>query len=243
MTQEPFQQTNTSQQALTQTLQTLSAREQIGMLVHATRSLSNRDRAVVFRTAGFSVLRDRFLPILLHVIIKRVLAGALWWILCSVAAIVVLLLLVVIEQINAKADWPVAVALASFLVGFLLFALIDFCSSIIQFCKTTRSRAERKQLLETLNASNDADKIPALKTMSLALAKNIPGESLLTSFLTSALLLTAAALLIVIIVGLSFLLPTLGSLPWILIVAVLTFLLGFLVPRQIHHWLQARGIA
>jgi len=242
MTQEPFQQAQ-NQQTLIQTLQTLSAREQIGMLVQATRSLSNRDRAVVFRAAGFSVLRDRFLPILLHVVIKQVLAGALWWILCGVAAVVVLLLLVIVEQINPGADWPVVVALSSFLVGFLLFALVDFCSSIIRFVRTTRSRAERNQLLLTLNACSNSEKITALQAMSLALAKNIPGESLLASFLTSLFLLGAAALLIVIIVGLSFLLSTLGSIPWILIVAGLAFISGIFVPRQIHHWLQRRRIA
>src|SRR5690348_15527376 len=95
------------QEALVATLQTLSGREQISLLLQATRSLSNRDRVAVFRAGGFSILRDRFLPILLHVLLKRILTGTVWWILCIVAVILILFGLTIVEHFSPQAVGPV----------------------------------------------------------------------------------------------------------------------------------------
>src|SRR5581483_7101444 len=116
---------------------------QIGLLLRATRTLTGQDKAVVFRAAGLSLLRDRFLPLLLHILLKRVLVGALWWTLCSIVIVLLLLLLLFVEQISPRSVTPVLVAALSFLGGFLLFSVGDFCSDIFQFFRTTRSRGER----------------------------------------------------------------------------------------------------
>lgn len=225
----------TDQQPLGSALQTLSAREQVGMLLRATRSLPNRDKAEVFRSAGLSLLRDRFLPLLLHIVLKRVLAGAVWWVLCIIGALFVLLLLAFVERINAHAVAPVGVALGAFFAGFLLCGLVDFCSDIFQFFKTTRPRAERDALLSRLNTYNEAEKVAVLRAMSKSLARKVPGESLLVSFLTMLLLLLIGALLIGLVILLSAFLPTLGSFPPLLVLAGCAFLLGFFVPREIHR--------
>ena len=242
MIPEPSRQTD-SQQALASVLQTLSAREQIGLLLPATRTLSNRDKAEVFRSAGLSLLRDRFLPILLHVLLKRVLVGSIWWILCAIAAIFVLLLLAFVEQVNAHAVAPVAVAVGSFFAGCLLCGLIDFCSDLFQFFRTTRPRAERNALLSRLNACNNTEKVAALRTMSMSLARKVPGESLLASFLTTMLLLLVGALLIGLVILLSGLLSAIDSFPFLLLLAVCAFLLGFFVPRAMRRRSRSRALA
>ena len=90
--------------------------------------------------AGFSVLRDRFLPVLLHVVLKKVLAGAFWWIICGIAVVLLLLVLSLVELINSNAVGPVFAALVSFFLGFFLFAVFDFLRSLIQFFRSTRTR-------------------------------------------------------------------------------------------------------
>ncbi|HEY0753913.1 MAG TPA: hypothetical protein VGD98_08140 [Ktedonobacteraceae bacterium] len=230
------------QQALIKTLQTLSAREQIGILLGASRSLSGRDKAVVFRTAGFSLLRDRFLPILLHMLLTRVVAGTVWWFLCGFAAVLALLLLALVDHINSGADLPVIVALSCFLGGFLLFSLLSFFSDIIQFFRRTRPRAELQRLQLALNSYENVPRVTILRALGGAISSNVPGESLLASVLTSLMLLGVAGLLIALLLGITFLLPTLGHVPWILFVIIATLLLGFLAPRRIHHFLAARGI-
>src|SRR5690242_9464070 len=113
MTQQPFLQ-GTNEQQLAESLQALSAREQISFLVRTTRQLSGRARGEVWRVAGFSVLRDRFLPVLLHVVLKKVLAGAFWWVICGIAVILLFLVLGLVALINSNAVGPVFAALVSF---------------------------------------------------------------------------------------------------------------------------------
>ncbi len=242
MTQKPYQDRG-SQQALIDTLRSLSAREQIGLLLRATRTLTGQDKAVVFRAAGLSLLRDRFLPLLLHILLKRVLVGALWWTLCSIVIVLLLLLLLFVEQISPRSVTPVLVAALSFLGGFLLFSVGDFCSDIFQFFRTTRSRGEREALLGRLNTCSDEEKVAALRAMSVALAGKVPGESLLASFLMIVLLLVVGALLISLVVIISTILPALGSSPLLVLVAIGALLLGFFVPRALHHHLVARNLA
>ena len=242
MTRKPYQD-NDRQQELITALRTLSARERVGLLLRATRTLTGRDKAVVFRAAGLSLLRDRFLPILLHVLLKHILVGALWWTLCSVAIVLLLLLLLFVEQISPQSVTPVLVAALSFLAGFLLFSLVDFCSDIFQFFKTTRSRSEREALLSRLNACDYAERVAALRAMSVALAGKVPGESLLASFLMLLLLLVLGAVLMGLVVVISSVLPALGSSPLLVLVAIGALLLGFFAPRAVHHRLVARNLA
>jgi sterol desaturase/sphingolipid hydroxylase (fatty acid hydroxylase superfamily) len=242
MMQEPYSLAD-RQQTLTNTLRTLSAREQIDILLRSTRSLSARDRAEVLRAAGLSLLRDRFLSILFHIVIKRVLAGAIWWLLCVIAAVLALVLLAFIEQVDAPAVTPVIVAASSFFIGFLLFSLIDFVSDIAQFFRTTRSRHERDELLGALNACSYPQRVAMLRAMSVTLAGKVPGESLLASLLVNVLLLFIGALLIGLVMALSRVLPVLGSVPLLLLLALLAFLLGFFARRAVHHRLLARSIS
>lgn len=223
------------QQELAEALEALSAREQIGLLVRATRPLSGRDRLEVWRVAGFSVLRDRFLPILLHILLKRLLTGALWWMLCGIGVIAVLLLLFVIQQINPNAVAPVLATTISFFAGFLLFTLIDFLRSFVQFFRTTCARSVREELLASLNARAYPERLALLRTMSASLARKIPGESLLASLITSALFLLLAACLIVLAVILSNVLPALSSFPWLWLVAGVAFAAGLSGPRTLQQ--------
>lgn len=239
MAQQPSRQV-TSERELAEALQALSAREQIGLLVRATRPLSGRERVEVWRVAGFSVLRDRFLPILLHILLKRVLAGALWWALCGIAAVAVLLVLVWVEQINPNAVAPVLAALISFFVGFLLFALIDFARSLAQFFGKTCPRSVREELLARLNAREHAERLALLRVVSASLARKVPGESILASIITGFILFLAAAILLGLALLLSSVLPVLGSFPWLLLVAGVAFLLGLCGPGMLQHRLLAR---
>lgn len=241
MTQQPSRQ-EISEQGLAEALQALSAREQIGLLVRATRPLSGRDRVEVWRVAGFSVLRDRFLPILLHILLKRVLAGVLWWALCGIAAVIVLLVLAFVEQINPNAVGPVLAALVSFFVGFLLFALVDFLRSLIQFFRTTCPRSTREELLVRLNARDYAERLALLRVMSGSLARKVPGESILASLISGCVLLLTAAILLVLVVLLSGVLPALGSFPWLLLIAGVAFLLGLCGPGMVQHRLLVRKV-
>lgn len=239
MTQHPFRQAP-SEPDLAEELQTLSAREQISFLVRATRLLSGRERAEVWRVAGFAVLRDRFLPLLLHVVLKRVLAGALWWVVCGIAAVLLLLVLFLVEQINPRAVEPVLTALVSFFAGFLLFALIDFVRSFVQFFWATRSRGARKELLRRLNMCDEAEKLALLRLMSTSLARKVPGESIPASLLMGLLLFGAAALLTALLVMLSAILPAPGSFLSLVFIAGAAFLLGLLGPGMVQHRLLAR---
>ena len=241
MTQYPFR-PGTNEHRLAEVLQALSAREQISFLVRATRLLSGRERREVWRVAGFSVLRDRFLPLLLHVLLKRVLAGALWWVVCGIASVLLLLVLVLVEQINPHAGAPVFAAVVSFFAGFSLFALLDFLRSLVQFFRTTYAPGARDELLLRLNTCNDAEKLALLRMMSASLARKVPGESLPASLLTGVVLLGAAAILVGLLVLLSGILPALGSLPWLLLVASLAFLLGLFGPGMVRHRLLVRTI-
>ncbi|HET8846728.1 MAG TPA: hypothetical protein VFN35_35025 [Ktedonobacteraceae bacterium] len=230
------------QAGLANALQTLSAREQIYVLIHATGSLSKRDKAEILRTAGVSLLKERVPPLLLHVFLKRILAGALWGILCIIGALIFILLLAFIEEINRHATTPVIVGAVSFLVGFLLFSLFNFFADILQFLRTTRSRAERNDLLVSLNEREYTEKMALLRTMSLTLARKIPGESLLQSFLLNGCFLAMEALLIILIVLICGPLPAIDSFPWLVLVACLTFLAGFFFFRAVHYRLRFRGI-
>jgi hypothetical protein len=241
MTQYPFR-PGTNEQRLAELLQALSAREQISFLVRATRLLPGRERREVWRVAGFSVLRDRFLPLLVHVLLKRVLAGALWWVVCAIASVLLVLVLVLVEQINPHAAAPVFAAVVSFFAGFSLFALLDFLRSLVQFFRTTSAPSAREELLLRLNTCNDAEKLALLRMMSASLARKVPGESLPASLLTGVVLLGAAAILVGLLVLLSGILPALGSLPWLLLVASLAFLLGLFGPGMVRHRLLVRTI-
>lgn len=242
MTRQPSRQID-DQLGLAEALEALSAREQIGLLVRATRPLSGRDRVEVWRVAGFSVLRDRFLPVLLHILLKRLLAGALWWVLCGVAVIAILLVLVVVQQINPNAVAPVLAVTISFFAGFLLFTLIDFLRSLVQFFRTTCARGMREELLASLNARAYPERLALLRLTSASLARKIPGESLLTSLVTGALFLLAEALLIVLAVILSSVLPALGSFPWLWLVAGVAFVAGLFGPGGLQQRLRARKTA
>ncbi len=230
------------QQALIGTLQSLSAREQISVLVVTSRSLSGHDKAIIFRSAGFSLFKDRFLPILLHVFLKRILAGAAWWFLCVLAAVVGLFALALVDHINTRADLPVIIALVGFLGGFLCFSFFSFCRDIIQLFRRTRSRSELQQLQNTLNAYNDPARVAILRVLGGSISKNMPGESLVASLLTSLLVLGVVIVMAVLLIGITFLLPTLGQFPWILFVGGCALLLGFFAPRTIEHFLEARRI-
>lgn len=239
MRQHPFQQA-ADEQRLAEALQALSAREQISFLLRATRRLSGRQRAEIWCVAGVLVLRDRFLPFLLHVLLKRVLAGALWWVVCGIAAVFLLLALVLVEQINPHAGAPGFAALVSFFAGFLLFALVDFVRSLVQFFRATCARRTCEELLARLNAYDEAERLALLRMISASLARKVPGESLPASLLMGVMLFAAAAILSGLLVVLSGILPALGNFPWLLLVAGMAFLLGLVGPVQVQHRLLAR---
>ncbi len=241
MTQSFYPRTD-DQQALINALQALSAREQISILIGASRSLSGHDKAIVLRTAGFSLFKDRFLPILLHILLTRVLAGAVWGVLWGIAAVLALFVLALIDHINTLADLPVIVALISFLGGFLCFSLFSFCRDIIQFFKRTCPRSELQQLQDRLNFYKDTARVAILRILGGSISKSMPGESLFSSLLTSLMALGVATVMVALLLGLTFLLPTLGQLPWILLVSGVSLLLGFFAPRAIQRFLEARGI-
>jgi hypothetical protein len=234
MTQPPFL-PGTNEQLLAESLQTLSAREQISFLVRTTRRLSGHERGEVWRVAGFSVLRDRFLPVLLHVVLKKVLAGAFWWVICGIALALLLLVLSLVELLNSNAVGPVFAALVSFFLGFFLFAVFDFLRSLTQFFRSTRSRREHEELFLRLNACDDAQKLALLRVMSASLARKVPGDSLLESLLMGPLLAGTATVLIVLLVLLSGILPALGNFPQLLLVAAASFFLGLLGPGMVQH--------
>lgn len=240
MLQKPSQQNH--QQELASSLQTLSAREQIELLFHATRSLARRDQAELLSAAGLSFLKERIPSILLHVVLKRVITGALWGILCLIGALLLILLLALIEGINAHATTPVIIGVISFLVGFLLFSLVNFFEDIAQFIKTTRSRSERQTLLQRLSEREYAEKMALLRNVSLTLARKVPGESLLLSLLLDGLFLVMEALLLVLLVLLCGLFPVLDSFPWYFLEAGLAFCAGFFLIRAFHNRLRFRGL-
>lgn len=185
--------------------------------------------------AGFSVLRDRFLPVLLHVVLKKVLAGALWWVICGIAVVLLLLVLSLVELINSNAVGPVFVALVSFFPGFFLFAVFDFLRSLSQFFRSTRSRQEREELFLRLNACDHAQKLALLRLTSASLARKVPGDSLLEALLMGLLLAGTAIVLIVLLVLLSGIFPALGTFPQLLLVAAASFFLGLLGPGMVQH--------
>ena len=197
------------------------------------RPLARRERIEVWRVAGVSVLRDRFLPLLLHIVLKRVLAGTLWWVVCAIAVVLLLLVLLQVELINPHAVVPVLAATISFLAGFLLFALIDFLRALVQFFRTTCPRRTREELLARLNACDHAAKLVLLRLMSASLASKVPGESLLASFLSGIVFLVASAILIILVVLLCVFLPAIVSLPGIVLTACTSFVLGLFDPASL----------
>jgi hypothetical protein len=229
-------QQRTDERSLENALNALSAREQVGLLVRATRSLSKRERAEIWRVAGFSVLRDRFLPLLLHIVLKRVLVGALLWAISGVLIVVVLLVLAVVEQLNANAVGPVLVATISFLVGFLLFGLIDFVRALIAFFRTTSTRAWREELLTRLNACDNARRQALLRMMSTSLASKVPGESLLQSLVSACSFLVVEAMLIGLLLGISNIFPAIDDATWSLCIAAGSLVLGVLVPGGVQRY-------
>jgi len=240
MTQQPFGQER-SEQRFSEALMALSARKQISLLIRATHSLSGHDNREVWRVAGFAVLRDRFLPILLHLLLKRMLAGTLWWLLCGVAVVLLLFVLALVEQTNSQAVVPALATMVSFFAGFVLFALMDFLRSLVKFFRTTCARSIRKELLTQLNACAYPEKLALLRLMSASLASKVPGESLLASLLMGVIFFLAAALSTGLVVLLTGLLPALSSFPWLLLVAGVAFLSGLLGPGTVQHRLLFRN--
>lgn len=221
-------------------LDALSAWEQIRFLVQATRSLSRREGIDVWQRAGFSVLRDRLLPVLLHIVLKRVLAGALLWMASGVVLVVILLALAVIEQLNANAVGPVLVGTISFLVGFLLFGFIDFLGALFRFFRTTSKRHEREALLARLNACEHVEKLTLLRGMSTALAHQMPGESLLESLVSVCAFFFCAVILVGFLLEITAIFPAIGNFPWLLFVVGGALLLGFFVPNRVQWYLSKR---
>ena len=233
MRQEPYPEIQ-DQQRLTQMLMTLSAREQIGLLLRASRTLSHRDKAEVLGKAGLHFFKDRFLSIFVHVFLKHVIAGTIWWILAIVGVVLMLLLLLFVGQVNSQAVTPVMFGIISYLAGFFAFTVFAFFQSLAQFVGKTRSANERTRLLNNINALNYPAKVATLNTLSRTIANKLPGESLKETITTSGLLIVVGAILIGAILLLSRILPTLGSQPWILLLAGCTFVSGFLLPQRIQ---------
>lgn len=233
MRHEPYPEIQ-SQQLLTQTLLTLSAREQIGLLLRAARTLTHRDQAEVLGKAGLHFFKDRFLSIFVHVFLKHVITGAIWWILAIVGMVLMLLLLLFVGQVNSQAVTPVMIGVISYLVGSFAFTVFAFFQSLAQFVGKTRSSAERTRLLDSINALNYPEKVATLHTLSRTIANKLPGESLKESLTTSGLLIVFGAILIGAIILLSHFLPMLGSLPLILLLAGCTFVAGFLLPQRVQ---------
>ncbi|GCE31454.1 hypothetical protein KDA_69380 [Dictyobacter alpinus] len=237
MLQEPYPEKQ-GQQQLIQNLTTLSAREQIGLLLRASRSLSHRDRAEVLGRAGLNFFKDRFFSIFVHFFLKRVITGAIWWVLVIVVLVLLLILLIVVQQINSNAVTPVIVAISSYLAGIFISSIFDFFQSLAQFIGKSRSKAEHARLLDSINACGYPEKMVVLHTLSRAIANKLPGESLRASIITSGLLLVAGIVLIGVLILLSNVLPLLGSLPWVWLLAGCTFAIGFLLPGRIQKRFQ-----
>ncbi len=231
-----------SQQVLSQTLYALSLREQITILLAASRTLSGRERALLLRNAGLSLFKDRFLPFVLHLLLTRLLAGAIWGFLCGIAAFIVLVLLALVDHVNAWADWPVIVALVSLLVGSICFALCNFCREFFHLFKRTRSRAELQQLQITLQHLDDAARIALLGNLAGSISHSLPGESLPATLLSGLLFIGVALLLTALLVILAFPFHQLAQWPYLGVLGLLTFILGLQVPRVIYRFLNARGI-
>jgi hypothetical protein len=215
-------------------LDVLSAREQIGLLSRATRTLNTREKFEIWRIAGFSLLRDRFFPLLLHIVLKRVLPAVLVWLTGGVLLIGILFLLALIEQLDAIAVIPVLITTLSFFAGFLLFGVIDFVRALVSFFRATSTRREREQLLARLNICGEAEKMALLRAMSASLARKVPGDSLRVECIRAALFVVSAIVLTGLVLAISWALPVLVHFPWLLFIAVGAFLLGLLVPGKIQ---------
>lgn len=237
MTQGPYTQVSTRQQ-LSQRLHKLAFREQLELLLRATRHLSNRERAEILGAAGIHFLKTRFITIVLHFLFKRFIKGVIWAAMYLVIALACLLLLAVLEQTNPRAVSPLIAAAAAFFVGFLVYTICDIAAYLFQFLRRTLSKEEREQLLGVVVGLDPADRLAVLRSMSIELSHRGFGESFLSEILSGFALLLAAALIIVLVLVICALLPRALALPPVLLpafFAILAFLTGFFVPRLMQR--------
>jgi hypothetical protein len=237
MIQEPYGQAN-ADDSLANRLYRLSFREQLNILLRATRHLPHRNRAAILGSAGLSLLRTRFLPMLIHFLFKRFVKGVLWSVMSVVIAVLCLLLLAFLEQVSPKAVTPVIVVVVISFLAYIISTIIDVVKDIHQLVAKTCSKVERSQLLQMVNNLNQAEKIIALRELGTELSKRGAGEPIITPFLTEFALLIAIGLSIGFVVLISQF--AISALILFIIAAILALLSGFLVPHLIRESLLSR---
>ncbi len=242
MRQEPYTQTG-AWRPLAERLQRLSFREQLVVLLQASRRLPNREKMAIRRTAGLRVLKAHVFPVLLRVLLEHVLKAILASGVSVIIVLICLLLLAWIDQVNARAVLPVLVGVVALAAGFVISELVELWEEIHSYIRKTVSREERNALLQAVEALNQEEKVIVLRGMSVTLSRRKTGNPIIVTLLTWPAMLLVAGLLIGLILLVSALLPALGGLPaalLLIMVATLAFLAGLLVPRFVQGHLAAR---
>ena len=244
MLQEPYEQ-QAGVQLLFNRLRELAFREQLEILLRATRQLSNRDKAEILGTTGLYFLKTRFVSIVLRFVLKHLLQGILWSGMYLVVVLICIFLLALLEQTDPKAVTPVVAASVAFFAGFLSYVVINMYRDVARFLKRTVSKEEREQLLNAVNNLKQQDRVAVLRAVSSELVRGTSGSTFLTSLLTGFALLAVAGLLIGLIMLFGSLLPAAtGLLATLLLVvaAVLGFSSGLFVPRLVQNGLYSRHV-
>ncbi|MEO6892331.1 MAG: hypothetical protein ABI456_21730 [Ktedonobacteraceae bacterium] len=240
--QEPYMQTG-AWRPLAARLQSLSFREQLVVLLQASRHLPNREKMAIRRTAGLRVLKAHVFPVLLRVLLEHVLKAILASGVSVIIVLICLLLLAWIDQVNARAVLPVLVGVVALAAGFVISELVELWEEIHSYIRKTVSREERDALLQAVEALNEEERVVVLRGMSVTLSRRETGNPIIATLLIWPAMLLAAGLLIGLIMLVSAFLPPLGGLPaalLLILTATLAFLAGLLVPRFVQGRLAAR---
>ncbi|MDQ2716041.1 MAG: hypothetical protein M3Z08_14130 [Chloroflexota bacterium] len=228
---------------LAERLRQLSFREQLVVLLQASRHLPNREKMAIRRTAGLRVLKAHVFPVLLRMLLEHVLKAILASGVSVIIVLICLLLLAWIDQINARAVLPVLVGVVALAAGFVISEIVEVWEEIHSYIRKTVSREERNALLQAVEALNEEEKVIVLRGMSVTLSRRETGNPIVAILLTWPAMLLAAGLLIGLILLVSALLPPLAGLPaalLLIVMATLAFLAGLLIPRFVQSRLTAR---
>jgi hypothetical protein len=241
MSQESHGQMEVQPQILIQRLLALSFREQTRLLFQTTQHLSYKKKAEILGAGGSQLLQKRFLPLVLELLYKHFIKGAIWSVISVILVIFCLVVLGYLVQANPTEIRPVFFTVIAYLVGFFLAALFRVYQDIHQLIRKTLSKAEYIQILRTVQELEQANQIVVLRTLSMHVSQFGSEGSLLSPFLTEIALLIGAALVAGLIILLSMIrIPAGISASFLLLIAIiLGFSIGFCIRHILHMGVSA----
>lgn len=237
MSQDPREMTGVQPRLLMSRVSALSFREQSRLLFQATQHLPYKKKAAILSAGGSQLLQKRFLPLVLSLLYKHFIKGAIWSVISVILVIFCLVVAAYLLQANPSEITPVIFTVIAYLIGFFLAALARVWQDIHQFLRKTISKQEYAQILQAVQGLEQDEQVNVLRTLSISVSQFGTEESLISPFLSEIALLVGAGLVAGLVILLSTIhIPAGLSTSFLLLLSVIA---GLFIGFWIRHILYA----